>query len=335
MFISLIIATYQRPDSLSRLLESINAQTHKPDEILIIDGSKNDRTEQNLKEKNYQLPIIYIRVQDKDRGSAQQRNFGIKLVNSCSDVIAFLDDDIKAEPDYFKELMETYKSHPDAIGVGGIDLKSNNYFKKEAGFKYNKFSYYEFNGWVVREPLRNRARKLFGLMTNLQPGLIPKYSHGRSVLPPDGNIYQVEHFMGGISSYRKDLFSQMEFSDFFEGYGLYEDFDFCVRALKYGKLYVNTNAKVWHYHEPSGRPDFYKYGKMVVRNGWYVWRVRFPNPSFKAKLKWHAITVLLAHIRLANAITGPDRRNAFMDYLGRMIAWIGVCIKPPVIENYQ
>ena len=170
-------------------------------------------------------------------------------------------------------------------------------------------------------------------MTDLQPGLIPEFSHGRSALPPDGNIYLVEHFMGGISSYRKELFSQMKFSNYFVGYSLYEDFDFCVRALKYGKLYVNTNAKVWHYHDASGRPDFFRYGKMVVRNGWYVWRVRFPDPSLKARLKWHATTLVLAHIRLANTITGPDRKNALMDYFGRMTAWVGLCGKPPAGGN--
>jgi GT2 family glycosyltransferase len=148
-------------------------------------------------------------------------------------------------------LLETYRSCPDAIGAGGLDLQNNNYFRKEPGAKYNRFKYYKIDGWVAAEPLRYKARKLFGLLPSLQPGLIPDFSHGRSVLPPNGKVYKVEHFMGGIASYKREIFDHIKFSTFFDGYSLYEDFDFCVRALNYGKLYVNTNAKVWHYHEQS------------------------------------------------------------------------------------
>jgi len=335
MIPTLIICTYKRPDAVRSLLTSVISCSLKPQYTIIVDGSPDDDTLNTVSGIVFRdLHIEYYKVDDKDRGLTRQRNYGISKLPDNTEVVAFLDDDIKVEPDYFAELIKTYKSHTDAIGVGGIDLYSSMYIKKESSLEYNKFHFYELNGWIIREPIRYKVRKLLGLMTDLRPGLIPEYSHGRSSLPPDGNIYQVEHFMGGIASYRQVLFRQIRFSDFFQGYSLYEDFDFCVRALNYGKLYINTNAKVWHYHEPSGRPDFYKYGKMVVRNGWYVWRLRYPTPTFKAKLKWHAVTILLAHIRLANVMTGPARRNALMDYLGRMIAWIGVCIKPPVIRNH-
>jgi hypothetical protein len=33
-------------------------------------------------------------------------------------------------------------------------------------------------------------------------------------------------------------------------------------------------------------------GKMVVRNGWYVWRTK-TQINNQHQLKWHAITVLL------------------------------------------
>ncbi len=309
-------------------------QTVVPARIIIVDSSEDDNTRECLENKKFNLQVTYVKVSDENKGSAQQRNYGSELVKDSSDIISFLDDDLILEPKFFEMLLKTYSLFPGAIGVCGIDLQSNHYSEKVKSKKYSKFHYYEFDGWIRPEPLRNKVRKIVGLMPNMQPGLIPEYSHGRSSLPPSGRIYNVEHLMGGIAAFKSDLFNAIKFSDHFKGYGLYEDFDFSVRALKYGNLYVNTNAMVWHYHEPSGRPDFYKYGKMVVRNGWYVWRVRFPNPSLKAKLKWHAIAILLAHIRLANTVTGPDRKNAFMDYLGRMTAWVGVCIKPPVIQNH-
>jgi hypothetical protein len=87
-----------------------------------------------------------------------------------------------------------------------------------------------------------------GLDSDCPPGYSSLYSHGRSVgfLPPSGKIYEVELLMGGVSSYRKEVFEKQQFSNYFEGYGLYEDADFALR-VKNGKLYLNTAAQLHHY----------------------------------------------------------------------------------------
>jgi GT2 family glycosyltransferase len=333
-FLSLVVCTYQRPKAIQTLIESVSRCILKPDIILIIDGSSCDETGDYVtKSEIPELRIIYYKVSSEQRGLTRQRNFGIEKLPDETEIVAFLDDDIVVEPDYFQQLVDTFNTHPGAIGVGGIDLKENQYFKKEEGVKYSKFKFYELDGWVAKEPLRYEARKILGLMTALQPGLIPEYSNGRSQLPPSNKIYEVEHFMGMSMSFKKSVFEKVRFSSFFEGYGLYEDFDFCVRVLPYGTLYVNTNAKVWHYHEPAGRPDFFKYGKMVVRNGWYVWRERYPNPSLISRLKWHAVSFLLAQIRLFNILSGPNRIDASKEYLGRTVEWFLLLFKKPHFSN--
>jgi hypothetical protein len=43
---------------------------------------------------------------------------------------------------------------------------------------------------------------------------------------------------------------------------------------------------------------------MVVRNGWHVWRQRWPSPSARDRLQWWSITMLLALCRLADARQG-------------------------------
>lgn len=322
-----------RPAAVDKLLDSISMQICKPEEILIIDGSTNQETAELFDKKAYDLNLKYYIVPAEERGLTRQRNYGVNKVAEEIDIVAFLDDDLILEPDYFDKILDTFNNYPDAIGVGGIDLKENTYQKMKPGKSYSKFRYYELDGWIKKEPLRYKARKIFGLMPTLQPDLIPDYSHGRSGFPPNGKIYQVEHFMGGIAAYKKELFSKITFSSYFEGYGLYEDFDLCVRALPHGNLYVNTNAQVWHYHEAGGRPNKFKYGKMVVRNGWYVWKQRFPKNSVKAKLKWHATDFLLAQIRLLNVITGPDRKGAFQEYLGRTLGWFSLWFNPPKIQG--
>ena len=170
-----------------------------------------------------------------------------------------------------------------------------------------------------------------GIDSDSPPGYSSLYSHGRSVgfLPPSGKAYPVEMFLGGVSSFKKEVFDTLKFSSYFEGYGLYEDADFTLRVAKIGKLYVNTAANLKHYHHPSGRPNQYQYGKMVVRNGWYVWRTKNPKPLLDSKLKWHSITILLVLIRFSNTLTTTNRKQAFTETMGRIAGWWSLFFNKP------
>jgi hypothetical protein len=130
-------------------------------------------------------------------------------------------------------------------------------------------------------------------------------------------------------SFRTKLFRQIQFSTFFEGYGLYEDADFSIRSLQWGKNAINTKAQLYHNHEPSGRPNQYHYGKMVVRNGWYVWRIKNPNPTLKDQYKWHAITIVLLLIRFSNIVTTNKRKAALTEAVGRTVGWWSLLFSKP------
>ena len=329
MKFSLIVCTYLRPKALLQLLQSVQRQTVYPDEILIVDGSTNNETELILKENQFKN-LIYSLVPKEHRGLTRQRNYGIARVNNEMEIVCFLDDDTVLENNYFEELLKTYQVCPEALGVGGYISNETKYefVGKEYQPKRNEFC---FDGWKRKDGNRFVLRKKFGLDSDSPPGFSPLFSHGRSVgfLPPSGKTYEVEQLMGGVSSFRKKVFETLQFSTYFEGYGLYEDADFTLRVAQIGKLYLNTNAKLNHYHNPSGRPNQYQYGKMVVLNGWYVWRVKNPKPSFNARLKWHSITILLTIIRFSNTFTSNKRAAAFTEAAGRSVAWWSLLINKP------
>lgn len=318
-----------RPEPLLKLLQSVQKQSVYPNEILIIDGSTNGETEVIIQENKFNN-LIYFLVSDSNRGLTKQRNFGISKVAESSDIVCFLDDDTVLEDNYFDELLKTYSIHPEALGVGGYIVNEIKW--QWVGDDYvpeiNEFFY---DGWKRKEGSRFVLRKKLGLDSDCPPGYSSLFSHGRSVgfLPPSGKIYPVEQLMGGVSSFRKKVFDNLFFSTYFEGYGLYEDADFCLRVAKMGKLFINTKAKLAHYHAVSGRPNQYHYGKMVVRNGWYVWRVKNPNPALKDKLKWHAITILLVTIRFSNTFTSTNKKAAFTESIGRFIGWWSLVFNKP------
>jgi len=333
MKISLIVCTYMRPNSLFKLLKTVEKQTKVPDEVLIVDGSKDTKTEEMINSSLFDLNLTYHKVSDKDRGLTRQRNYGIKKVSDSIDIVAFLDDDIELDPNYFAEIARTYILKPDAVAVGGVSTNEVEWVKADETTG-RSFKYFTFDGWSRRDDIRYRIRKTFRLISNRQPGRVVPFGHERSIgfLPPTGKIYVVDSLIGMNMSYRKKVFSDVYFSTFFEGYGLYEDKDFSMRVRKYGKIYLNTNAKVEHHHDPLGRPNYIKYGQMVVWNGWRVWRVATPNPSFVDKLKWWSITMLLTYIRLGNAVVGPKRKDAIEDFLGRHKSMFKLIISKPPLE---
>ena len=326
---SLVVCTYQRPASLERLMDSVGEQSLYPSEILIVDGSLDDNTEKLIQERNFRN-LNYYRVEENDRGLTRQRNYGVNILASESEIVCFLDDDIVLDEGYFKNLINTYHLCPNAIAVGGVIVNETDWTKLEINQEV-RFDEFSKDGFVRKLGLRNLVRKKLNLLSNEPPGFMPSFSHGLSIsfLPPSGNIYPVEFFMGGVSSYKKEVFEKLSFSKYFEGYGLYEDMDFCLRASRIGEMYVNTGAKVDHLHEEAGRPDYFKYGKMVVRNGFYVWKIKNTAPGFKSVLKWNAITLLLILLRLSNILNTSEKSKSLMDSLGRFMGWLGLFINKP------
>ncbi|WP_082041711.1 glycosyltransferase family 2 protein [Lacinutrix sp. Hel_I_90] len=327
---TLIVCTYMRPQPVLQLLHSVTSQTFYPNEILIIDGSTTTETENILAENQFKN-LKYFKVSAEDRGLTKQRNFGISKVEESSEIVCFLDDDIVLSPSYFEQLLGTYDTHPKTLAVGGYITNEVQWEKTDGLQDPSKFYY---DGWMRSEPLRFKIRSKLALQPNAAPGIMPDFSHGRPVsfLPPSGKVYNIELLMGGASSYRVEIFKTLRFATYFEGYGLYEDADFSLRLTKMGDIYLNTNAQLVHNHDTLGRPNQFHYGKMVLRNGWYVWRVKYPKPSLKARVKWHGTAFLLTAIRIINGLTSKKKKEALTESLGRVVGWLSLVFNPPKVK---
>ena len=333
MRFSVIICTYMRPQALANLLESIREQSSFPNEIILIDGSTNYETRDVIASLN-QANVQYFLVDAHQRGLTKQRNFGLLKVADNIDVVCFLDDDTVLTPDYFEQLLQTYSEYPNALGVGGYISNESHWEAVPENYLPSIHEFY-FDGYKKQDGSRFVLRKRLGLDANVPPGYLPRYSHGRSIafLPPSGKTYAVEQLMGGVASYKKTVFSSFQFSTYFEGYGLYEDADFSLRVSKTGPLYINTRAQLAHYHDFSGRPNAYRYGKMVVRNGWYVWRVKWPNPNWNDRLKWNCLCLVLTLIRFSNTFTTTHKKEAWLEAWGRTIGWWSLLFNSPKPSN--
>ncbi|WP_262370105.1 glycosyltransferase family 2 protein [Dictyoglomus thermophilum] len=107
--VSIIIPTYNRERLLPRAIESVRRQTYKNWELLIIDDRSTDNTEILVK-KYISLDdrIIYLKNERK-KGPAGARNFGI--LNSKGKYIAFLDSDDEWSEIHLEESIDVLKNY--------------------------------------------------------------------------------------------------------------------------------------------------------------------------------------------------------------------------------
>ena len=108
MQVSVIIPTYNRYSLLKRAILSLDAQTLKVDEIIVVDDGSTDNTSQIQKDFPH-IKYIY----QKNKGVSSARNKGIKSVSN--DWIAFLDSDDEWHEDKLKIQTEFYKSNPELL----------------------------------------------------------------------------------------------------------------------------------------------------------------------------------------------------------------------------
>ena len=102
--VSIIIITYNRPLLLKHCLEHILAQPYPHKEIIVVDSSTNDESEQVVA----QYPeVISLRLRGQRNNMPQARNVGRAI--SSGEIIAFIDDDAMVESGWLDALVDTYK----------------------------------------------------------------------------------------------------------------------------------------------------------------------------------------------------------------------------------
>ncbi len=117
MDVSVVVCTYSidRYDVFAECVESILSQTYNSIElVIVVDGNPEvlDRVREDFGEQEN----VVVHNNDENRGISYSRTKGAKLASG--EVVAMIDDDAVAEPDWVSELVSVYES-TDAVAVGG------------------------------------------------------------------------------------------------------------------------------------------------------------------------------------------------------------------------
>lgn len=108
LLITVVIPTHNRPGSLGAAIESVQAQTHPPLEIVIVDDGSNPPVDITAFPDS-PIPTRVVR-NDNAQGVAAARNAGVK--NAQGDFIAFLDDDDVWTPRKVEIVKSCFSAHP-------------------------------------------------------------------------------------------------------------------------------------------------------------------------------------------------------------------------------
>ncbi|RLI45001.1 glycosyltransferase family 2 protein [Candidatus Bathyarchaeota archaeon] len=116
--VSVIICTYteERLTDIREAIYSVRQQTYSPDEVLLVVDNNEHLYAELAAEFGGDLRVL---ISNKNTGVSAARNVGIRAAKG--EIIAFLDDDTVAQPQWLERLIEHYQDET-IIGVMGETL---------------------------------------------------------------------------------------------------------------------------------------------------------------------------------------------------------------------
>ncbi len=284
--ISIVTPTLNRPSDVRALFANLATQTIPPFELILVDAAAPDdnRTQNVVDELASGLPFP-VRYHRFGGGTAIQRNYGIERAQG--DFIAFIDDDVRLEPDFFERILEVY-SQDIAGEVGGV-----------AGYITNQY----FDPSTSRRWIWYRRLRIF---TTFEPG---RYDFGsgypvnRYMHPPHDGVREIDFMGSNCCVWRRQVCDQgHRFDEFFRNYGVLEDAHFAVHAgLRGWKILECGRARCIHLHSPGGREKQALVAWKTAVNYRYVFLSVVPRPTWRQNLRFWTVQVLqlLGHVDAA------------------------------------
>jgi glycosyltransferase involved in cell wall biosynthesis len=231
MKFSVIICTYRRAAELVRLLQCLAEQTHRDFEVLVVDGSGEDRTVRDAMQR-FTMSKPEIKMIESPKGLTRQRNVGLR--NADGEIVVFFDDDVAIKSDFLARVADIF-AKPDHDDVGGLTA-------------------YDVQNYPSTLNLRWRLRRLIGVIPTLEPGFADRL--GRNVplsfFKPFHGCRTVSWLPGFCMIYRQRAIDGLAFDEVLPTYGG-EDRDFSMRVGEHWKLILCGDLPIQHLCSSSNR----------------------------------------------------------------------------------
>jgi glycosyltransferase involved in cell wall biosynthesis len=116
--VAVIVPTFNRVSSVARLLDSLCCQRSGDIryDVIVVDNGSSDGTPDVVAEYGRQFPFVRC-VREARPGASNARNRGILSTNAR--ILAFIDDDVRASPDWIAAILLAFDQHPEIHCLGG------------------------------------------------------------------------------------------------------------------------------------------------------------------------------------------------------------------------
>jgi GT2 family glycosyltransferase len=312
--VTVVVCTHGRAVSLRRLLDSIAGQARRPDSLIIVDASSDDRSERVIVQ--HPTPelladdVVYVRVSGSRRGLTRQRNFALRLART--DLVAFFDDDTVLLPGCLGEMERPLRLTERVVGVAG---------------------------YIENEPRRPTPRWWLRLRARVVPSLQPGryFRSGTSTpwgfLPPTTGWIEGDWLPGCASMWRTAAARDVGFNEGFVRYCSGEDLEFSLRMKEKGRLVVAGRARLLHLQDPGGRLDPFELGFMTVRNHYYIHRHCVADRTW-LDAAWFQYGCVVDALWQAISLLLPGERRVRWGYLkGYSAGMLSMLVRPPALER--
>ena len=275
---SFVIATRNRPDDLLRTVESLVTQTVLPDELAIVDSSDETPTREAIEKLCADNGLRLDYFHPAPRGLTVQRNVGVD--RTTGDIVFFIDDDVRLEPDCHEQIMAEYgRWGPEVGGIRATPVRPAR--PSTLTILYRRL--FGIGGWWPEAS--GKIRKGF-------------YAEGVS---DSAGVRKIEYMNGWFMSYKREVFAADRFDEKLAGYGYKEDIDFSYRVSRRFTLLQTPAARCDHLKSDAARMNSHQLQRMNMANQFYLHRKLMPQTwRYKAAL-WWALTGLFS-INIGKAI---------------------------------
>jgi GT2 family glycosyltransferase len=272
--LGIIIATAGRKEIAGKTIDSLALRKSVPAIVIIVGADQSD-----LPEIPIELPFpVQVSIAPV-KGSATQRNHGIRQLPASVEFVSFLDDDMEVHDDYCAEIENVFRSAPEVAGFSGYIMANGNIDRARARQMLDGF----------QVPLGMPA---FGFYPRRWPG-----------------------FYGCAMNIRRRWLDIEKFDERLPLYAIGEDCELGFRLSRYGSVGGSARCPVAHLAVSSGRISEVGLGYAQIINFLYFANkgVGFPKLTtyFQKLIRLPLVNLFFCLFPFLDGKNSIDRKGRF------------------------
>jgi glycosyltransferase involved in cell wall biosynthesis len=224
MLVSLIITTYNKPNALLLVLQSVESQSTLPFEVIIADDGSSDESKEIIKKFQILSPLNIVHSWQEDKGFRVAKSRNKAIAQSNADYIILIDGDTILHPEFIQDHINNSK-----VGFfiqGTRVLLSEDASKDTLKRMKVSFSFFSYG-------IRNRKNAIHSNFLS------------KIFLKTKKNLIGIKTC--NMAFFKEDCIKVNGFNNEFEGWGR-EDSEFAVRLLNIGVTRQNLRFNAIQFH---------------------------------------------------------------------------------------